>query len=101
MSIVVVIFNLKAGVEPERYEAWARQTDLPTVNALASVREFRVLRASGLMNGAASPYEYVELIELHSLEGLRAEVKSQLMQEVARQFREFAEAPLFIVTEPL
>ncbi len=102
MSCVVVVFNLKAGVDPARYEAWARQTDVPNVKALASVRDFRVLRVAGLMNGAAAPYQYVEIIELHhSLDALRADVKSETMQRVAREFREFADAPQFMVTEQL
>ena len=101
MTSVVVVFNLKAGVDPARYEAWARQTDLPNVKALASVRDFRVLRVASLMSGAAAPYQYVEIIDLNSLDGLRADVKSEIMQRVAREFREFADAPQFMVTEQL
>ncbi|MGA9026416.1 MAG: hypothetical protein WB440_10200 [Steroidobacteraceae bacterium] len=101
MSTIVVLFNLKSGVEAEAYEAWARGRDLPNVNALPSVRGFRVLRSQGLLNRAASPYQYVELIELHSLEDFRSDVKSEVMQGVAREFRAFADAPLFIVTGSL
>ena len=101
MTTIVVLFNLKAGVDAAEYEAWARRADLPTVSALPSVRNFRVLRSGGLLNGAPAPYQYVELIELHSLEGLRADTKSELMQGVAREFRTFADAPQFIVTEVL
>jgi hypothetical protein len=92
MSTIVVLFNLKSGVEAEAYEAWARERDLPNVN---------VLRSQGLLNRAASPYQYVELIELHSLEDFRSDVKSEVMQGVAREFRAFADAPLFIVTGSL
>jgi hypothetical protein len=101
LTTVVVLFNLKAGIDVARYEAWARARDLPNVNALPSVTSFRVLRSRGLMNGNAAPYQYVELIELHTLDGLRADTKSDVMQEVAREFREFADAPQFIVTESL
>jgi hypothetical protein len=101
MTTIVVLFSLKAGIDPGQYEAWARGTDIPNVRALASVREFRVLRTSGLMNGAAAPCQYVELIELESLAGLRQDVRSETMQRVAREFREFADAPQFIVTESI
>jgi hypothetical protein len=101
MTTVVVLFNLKAGVSAAEYEAWARSTDLPNVNALESVRSFRVLRSAGLLGGAAAPYQYVELIELESLEDFRGEVKSELMQGVAREFRAYADAPAFIVTHSL
>jgi hypothetical protein len=101
MTTIVVLFNLKPGVRADEYEAWARGTDLPNVNALRSVHGFRVLRSAGLLGGAPAPYRYVELIELESLEGFRAEVKSEVMQGVAREFRAYADAPVFIVTESL
>jgi hypothetical protein len=37
MSTIVVLFNLKPGVEASAYEAWARDRDLPNVKALPSV----------------------------------------------------------------
>jgi len=101
MTTIVVLFNLKAGVSAADYEAWARRADLPSVNALPSVRSFRVLRSGGLLNGASAPYQYVELIELDSLDEFRGEVKSDVMQSVAREFRAYADAPLFIVTQSI
>jgi hypothetical protein len=101
MTTIVVLFNLKPGVDPAAYEAWARATDLPHVNALPSVRNFRVLRSSTLLNGAAAPYQYVELIELHALDAFRGEVRADVMQGVAREFRQFADAPAFIISESL
>ncbi len=101
MTTIVVLFNLKAGVDAAEYEAWAHGTDLPHVNGLPSVRSFRVLRSAGLLSGAAAPYQYVELIELHSLEDFRGEVRSEAMQAVAREFRAYADAPTFIVTRSL
>jgi len=101
MTTIVVLFNLKAGVSVAEYEDWARRTDLPNVNGLPSVLGFRVLRSAGLLSGLAAPYQYVELIELESLEGFRAEVKTELMQSVAREFRTYADAPLFIATDSI
>jgi hypothetical protein len=101
MTTIVVLFDLKPGVSVAEYESWARRADLPTVNALPSVASFRVLRSGGLMSGAPAPYQYVELIELASLDGFRGEVKSEVVQAVAREFRTYADAPLFIVTESI
>jgi hypothetical protein len=98
MTTIVVLFNLKAGIDAGEYEAWARATDMPHVNGLPSVRSFRVLRSAGLLSGAAAPYQYVELIELKSLEDFRGDVKAEAMQAVAREFRAYADAPTFIVT---
>lgn len=101
MGIIVVLFNLKPGVEPAHYEEWARRTDLPTVIGLPSVKQFTVLKSGGLLGGGAAPYQYVELIEVHSVDALRADTKSATMQAVAQEFRQFADAPTFILTESL
>lgn len=103
MTTIVVLFNLKPGVSVEQYEAWARSTDLPIVNGLGAVQRFEVLRSRGLLSGSAEvPYRYIELLRVESVEALRADIAATpAMAEVARQFREFAEAPLFVVTEPL
>ena len=101
MTTIVVLFNLKAGVDAAEYEAWARRADFPAVTALPSVRNFRVLRSGGLLNGAPAPYQYVELIELGSLDDFRGQVRSDTMQSVAREFRAYADAPLFIVTHSI
>lgn len=100
-TTIVVLFNLKPGIDPAVYEAWARDKDLPGVNSLKSVNKFSVLRAQGLMNGSAAPYQYVELIELKSLDGFRADVKAEAVQAVAAEFRQFADAPQFIVCDSL
>lgn len=101
MPKIVVLFNLKPGASVEDYERFARETDLPIVNALPSVRRFEVLKAQGVLGGGASPYAYVEIIDLHSLEQLGEDVSSATMQKVAETFRSFADNPVFIVTEHL
>jgi len=98
---IVVLFNLKPGVSVEDYERFARETDVPIVNALPSVNRFEVLKASGLLGGGASPYTYLEIIDLKSLEQLGQDVATEKMQQVAAQFREFADSPQFIITENL
>jgi hypothetical protein len=99
MTIIVVLFNLKPGVDAAAYEQWAKEKDLPHVNALPAVRQFSVLKSLGLMGGGAGPYQYVEIIDVHSVEKLRADVRSETMMAVAREFRQFADSPQFIVTE--
>lgn len=43
---LIALFNLKPGVVVADHEAWARSTDLPTVNALPSVSSFRVFKTT-------------------------------------------------------
>ena len=102
MTVLVVLFNLKAGVKRDDYEAWARAVDLPTVNGLASVDRFRVLQCQSVLGSEAPPpYQYVEILDLHSLPALFDDIGTPLMQKVASEFQAFAEAPVFIVTESL
>jgi hypothetical protein len=100
MAALVVLFDLKDDTAVDEYEEWARTTDVPTVKGLDSVDDFRVFRADGLlMSDAPSPYEYVEIIEVNDMEQFGAEMESEIVQEVAAQFQEFADDPTFILTE--
>lgn len=102
MVTVVVLFNLKSGVDVGEYEAWARSTDLPIVNKLGSIDSFRVFRAKGLLGSdAKSPYQYVEVLEINSLDALGQDLSTPTMQRVAGEFGKFADNPQFIMTEPL
>lgn len=99
---IVVLFNLKPGVDPAAYEAWARGTDIPGVNALGSVASFTVHRATGLFGSdAPAPYQYVEIIDIHGMEPFVADISTPEFQQVAAAFGDFADAPQFILTEDL
>ena len=99
---IVCLFNLKPGVDAAEYEAWARGTDLPGVKALASVERFTVHRATGLFGSdAKSPYDYVEVIDIHGMDPFVADVSDPEFQKVAAKFGEFADNPQFILTEDL
>ncbi len=100
-TTLIVLFNLKPGVSVERYEAWARATDLPIVRGLESIGSFDVYKASGLLSGAPSPFAYVEVIRVDDMGTFREEVATETMRKVASEFREFADDPKFIVTQPL
>ena len=99
---IVCLFNLKAGVDPAAYEAWARSGDIPAVNALGSVASFTVHKATGLFGSdAAPPYAYVEVIDITGLDGFVADVSTLEFQALAAPFQDFADAPVFILTEDL
>jgi hypothetical protein len=99
---IICLFNLKDGASAEAYEAWARGTDIPGVNALGSVRAFSVHRATGLFGSdAKSPYDYVEVIDIHGMDAFVADVTDPGFQKVAAAFGDFADNPQFILTEDL
>ncbi|WP_174302118.1 REDY-like protein HapK [Caulobacter sp. S45] len=98
---IVALFNLKPGVERERYERWARTTDMPTVKALASIADFQVLRTTGLLGSEApAPYQYLEIIDVADPEQFSRDVATEAMTRVAQAFQELAEVT-FMLTEPL
>lgn len=101
MTKVVVLFNLKEGVDSEAYQAWARSTDLPTVNALASVDLFSVFKVEGLLGGGDAPYQYVEIIDVNDMVALGADISTDVMQKVSAEFQQFADNPVFMLTESI
>jgi REDY-like protein HapK len=99
---IVVLFNLKAGVNAADYEAWARGTDIPGVNALSSVRGFSVHRSTGMFGSdSIPPYQYVEIIDIHAMDPFVAEISTEAFQKVAAAFGDYADNPQFILTEDL
>ena len=101
MIRIVVLFRLKAETDRAAYEGWAQNVDLPTVNGLPSVERFTVHRCTGLRGSdAAAPYD-VEVLDVHSMDGLVADISTEAMGAIAAQFQAFADNPMFILTEAL
>ena len=99
---IIVLFNLKEGVDPAAYEAWARRSDIPGVNGLSSVNRFTVHKATGLFGSdVAAPYQYVEVIDIAGMDGFAADISTPEFQAMAAPFQQFADNPQFILTENL
>jgi REDY-like protein HapK len=99
---IIVLFKLKAGADIAAYEKWATRIDRPAVNALPSVDNFTVHRATGLFGSdAPSPYDYIEIIDIKGMDGFVADISSEAFQAIAAPFRDFADNPQFILTEDL
>ena len=99
---IIVLFNLKPGVDTATYEKWASEVDTPAVNALASVNSFTAHRATGLFGSdAPSPYQYIEVIDIKSMDGFVGDISTEAFQAAAAPFRDFADNPQFILTEDL
>lgn len=99
---IIVLFNLKAGVDPEVYERWAKDVDIPGVRGLRSISDFQVYRATGVLGSDAKPtYAYAEIIDVADMGLFGTEVADEAVQKVAAEFAAFADAPEFILTEAL
>jgi len=101
MSKIIVLFNLKPGVSVADYEAFARDTDLPIVRKLPSVNRFDILKAEGLLGGGKAPYQYIEILDIKSIEQLGQDISTETMKKVAASFQGFTDNPQFIVTTDL
>jgi hypothetical protein len=101
MKSLIVLFNLKEGVSASDYEAFAKEIDIPTVKSLKSVSEFQVFKSQGIFGSeATSPYQYVEIIHFDNIENLVSDMgKEPKMAEIPAKFQEFADNPVFIVSE--
>ena len=99
---IIVLFNLKPGVDKAAYEKWAKEDDTPAVNALASVNKFTAHRATGLFGSdAPSPYQYIEVIDIKGMDDFVGDISTEAFQAAAAPFQEFADNPQFILTEDL
>jgi len=102
VSKIIVFFNLTDAASRSAYEDWARSTDLPVVRKLPSVDSFEVHRVTGLVGSdEAAPYDYVEIIDVNSMEQFGADVSTEVMGKVAGEFRSFTDNPVFMLTDNL
>lgn len=99
---IIVLFNLKNGVDRGAYEEWARTRDIPGVRSLPSVEDFQVYRANGVFGSdGRPPYEYFEVIDINGVDAFVGDVSSEKVQKVAAEFQQFADNPIFVTTETL
>ena len=101
MIRIVVLFNLKPGVDAGVYDEWAQRVDLPVVNQLTSIERFEIFKSTSLLGSSMPPpYQYIEIVEVRDMDAFGRDIASQQMQRVAAEFAVFADAT-FIVTRPL
>ena len=102
MPSLVVLFNLRDGIDAGAYEAWARETDIPGVSGLGSVDRFDVLKSQGLlMSDDAPPYAYVEIIAVNDMDAFGEDMSGETVKKTAAEFQQFADNPVFILMEPI
>ena len=89
---MIVLANLKDGVDPEDYERWILESYAPAVRDLPSVEDWRDYRVSGLLGSdAAPPYQYVVTLEVNDMEQLGRDMAGEEMQRLLSELHRFAE----------
>ena len=99
---IFVLFNLKPEVSVADYEAWAKSTDIPTVNGLGSVSEFTVWKSTGLLGSEDKPpFQYFEILDVADMEAFGPDTSTDAMAKIASEFQAMAADLSFITTEKL
>src|SRR3712207_6869803 len=71
MTTMIVLVNLKEGVNPEVYERWVLESYAPAVRELPSVGDWRDYRVTGMLGSdPAPPYRYVVTLDIVDVEQL-------------------------------
>ncbi len=92
MPSMIVLVDLKEGVDPEDYERWVLESYAPAVRELPSVEDWRDYRATGLLGSdAAPPYRYVVTLDIRDLDQLGRDVASEGMQALLSELHDLAE----------
>ena len=92
MTTMIVLVNLKEGVNPVDYERWILESYAPAVRSLPSVEDWRDYRVSGLLGSDADPpYRYVVTLEVSDLGQLGRDMQGERMQRHFSELHELAE----------
>ena len=92
MTTMIVLVNLKEGVNPDDYERWVLESYAPTVRELPSVEDWRDYRVMGLLGSdEAPPYRYVVTLEVGDLDQLGRDMAGAEMQRLLPELYRFAE----------
>ncbi len=91
MAKEIILYNLKKDVSPEDYEAWCREYKGPLLTGLDSVAGFTLVKILGGVQGngetgkfpepAPSPYQYIGIMNVHSMEALNKDRESEKFQK--------------------
>ena len=89
---MIVLVNLKQGVDPEDYERWILDFYAPAVRSLPSVEDWRDYRTSDLLgSNAATPYQYVVTLDVNDMEQLGRDMAGEEMQRLFSELHDLAD----------
>jgi hypothetical protein len=92
VATLIVLVNLKDGVDPEDYERWILDSYAPAVRALPSVEDWREYRVNSLLGSDASPpYQYVVTLEVKDLDQLGRDMTGEEMQKLFSELHDLAD----------
>ena len=103
MPAVFFLTKLKKGADIQAYEKWVTEYDYPTCKKFfKSVKSYTAYEVNE-DSKEVSPYDFIEHIELTSVEDYQRELEMPEFKELLRQWSEFieSETALVIYTDPI
>jgi hypothetical protein len=92
MPTVFFLARLRQGIEPAAYEQWVRNFDYPTARSIPSIVSYKTHRISGPFRQAGVPYDYIEVVEVTSIDDYRRDLAElPQAQELRRQIGQYLE----------
>jgi hypothetical protein len=92
---VFFLNTLKPGVDPAAYEDWVRRVDYPVARAQPAIDSYVVTRLEGNLAEDATepvPCQYLEVIEITSIEEYRAGIGNEEMTALLAEWNEYVGA---------
>jgi hypothetical protein len=87
---VFFLNSLKEGVDPAAYEQWVQEVDYPVARRQPAISSYVVTRLDGhVTEGGELPCQYLEVIEVTSIEEYRASLDGNV--ELEALLREWAQ----------
>ena len=90
MSHRVFFLNtLHAEVDPADYENWVRRTDYPVARAHPAVLRYEVTKLGATLDGDAPSVQYLEVIEVSSIEEYRQALNTPEFKNLLAEWSEY------------
>jgi hypothetical protein len=87
---VFFLNTLKDGVDVAAYEEWVRQRDYPVARAQPAIESYVVSRVDGhVVEGGELPCQYLEVIEVTSIDEYRAGLDAPELAGLLDEWREY------------
>jgi hypothetical protein len=87
---VFFLNTLKDGVDVAEYEDWVRRRDYPVARAQPAISSYVVTRLEGhVVEGTELPCQYLEVIEITSIDEYRAGLDAPELAALLDEWREY------------
>jgi hypothetical protein len=93
MPTVFWFSRLRPGVSAADYERWVRDVDYRMAKDIPSIVSYRVHHINGPCLGETTPYDYVEVVEITTIDDYRRDIQQHpAAQVIAAEIDHYVES---------